>query len=415
MFPFPQSSSFAAALARKAAGPAAPGSKEIPVGQVNCLAGLTLVFTGELESLGREEATNLAKRYGAKVTQAVSSKTSYVVLGGEPGPSKMKLIEKNRIATLDEDRFLALIAKRGAGEIDEKTMKKMEDEKKKVIETAKEFDQPVASGSGQPDLVGAKALAAASDPGALWTVKYAPRQLKDLVGNRGNVEKLREWLKAWPASLECNFKKPGKAGTNSYRAMMISGPPGTGKTTTAHLIARLEGYSPIELNASDARSKKLIEASMKSTINNTSLDGWYNGGTINRTMTSSGITIGDRSVIIMDEVDGMSGGDRGGVGAINALIKKTRVPIICICNDRKLPKMKPFENTTFNLGWRKPETPAIKSRLLSIAHKEGLKISGEVMESLITSAQSDMRSVINMLSTWALSQKSMDFDESKKL
>lgn len=42
---------------------------------------------------------------------------------------------------------------------------------------------------------------------------------------------------------------------------------------------------------------------------------------------SLGITITDRTCLIMDEVDGMSAGDRGGVGALNALIKKTRVNI----------------------------------------------------------------------------------------
>lgn len=46
---------------------------------------------------------------------------------------------------------------------------------------------------------------------------------------------------------------------NTCRAVLITGPPGIGKTTSAHLVAKLEGYTPIELNASDARSKKLIE------------------------------------------------------------------------------------------------------------------------------------------------------------
>lgn len=48
-----------------------------------------------------------------------------------------------------------------------------------------------------------------------------------------------------------------------YRALLISGPPGIGKTTSAHLMAKMAGYSPIELNASDARSKKLVEVSLR--------------------------------------------------------------------------------------------------------------------------------------------------------
>ena len=51
------------------AGPSAPGSKEIPVPEdPNCLAGLSFVFTGELSSLSRDEAVELAKRYGGCVS-----------------------------------------------------------------------------------------------------------------------------------------------------------------------------------------------------------------------------------------------------------------------------------------------------------------------------------------------------------
>ena len=64
-----------------------------------------------------------------------------------------------------------------------------------------------------------------------------------------------------PKYYASGFKKPGKEGFGTYRALLISGPPGIGKTTSAHLIAKLKGYSPIELNASDARSKKLIQVS----------------------------------------------------------------------------------------------------------------------------------------------------------
>lgn len=40
---------------------------------------------------------------------------------------------------------------------------------------------------------------------------------------------------------------------------MITGPPGIGKTTSAHMCAQLAGLTPIEVNASDSRSKKLVE------------------------------------------------------------------------------------------------------------------------------------------------------------
>ena len=98
---------------RRAAGPVAPGSKAIPEGKPHCLAGLTLVFTGELSSISRDDAVDLAKRYGAKVTTAPSSKTSYVILGEGAGAKKLEMIQKNKIKTLDEDGFLGLIAERG--------------------------------------------------------------------------------------------------------------------------------------------------------------------------------------------------------------------------------------------------------------------------------------------------------------
>ena len=65
---------------------------------------------------------------------------------------------------------------------------------------------------------------------------------------------------------------------NTSRAVLITGPPGIGKTTAAHLCAKLAGFTPIELNASDARSKKLVENSTN--INNTSLDGWMHGSEV---------------------------------------------------------------------------------------------------------------------------------------
>lgn len=60
-----------------------------------------------------------------------------------------------------------------------------------------------------------------------------------------------------------------------------------------------------------------------------------------------------KTCLIMDEVDGMSAGDRGGIGALNMLIKKTKIPIICIANDNKSQKMKPLQNTTHAIPFKR--------------------------------------------------------------
>ena len=57
--------------------------------------GLTFVITGILESVEREEAADLIQRYGGKVTQSVSKKTSYVIMGWDPGKSELSKVHCN--------------------------------------------------------------------------------------------------------------------------------------------------------------------------------------------------------------------------------------------------------------------------------------------------------------------------------
>ena len=57
--------------------------------------GLTFVITGILESIEREKAADLIQRYGGKVTQSVSKKTSYVMVGWDPGESKLSKVHCN--------------------------------------------------------------------------------------------------------------------------------------------------------------------------------------------------------------------------------------------------------------------------------------------------------------------------------
>jgi replication factor C subunit 1 len=194
-----------------------------------------------------------------------------------------------------------------------------------------------------------------------------------------------------------------------YRAIIISGPPGIGKTTAAHLAAKLEGYDVLESNASDTRSKKLVEDGVKDVVDNTSLLGYFAGDGKKVDAAKKKI------VLIMDEVDGMSAGDRGGVGALAKLCKKTEVPIILICNDRRLPKMKPFDFVAFDIKFQRPTVDQIRSRMMTICHREGLKIPPPVLNALIEGSGKDIRQIINMLSTAKLDQTTMDFDQTKAM
>ncbi|GAA5925372.1 hypothetical protein JCM1841_002824 [Sporobolomyces salmonicolor] len=382
---------------KSSAGPTNPGSKEIPIGEDNCLAGLTFVFTGELDSLSREEGQDLVKRYGGRVTTAPSSKTSYVVLGADAGPKKLEMIKKHRIKTVDEDGFLALIAG-GKSQADDP---KVKEAKRKEQEKVKEAAKQMGLTKDAPEHLT-----------QLWTTKYAPQKLTDICGNKSSVEKLNKWLELWPKSLASDFKKPGPDAMGTFRCVLISGPPGIGKTTSAHLVAKMQGYDVLELNASDTRSKKLLEAAFKSKISDTTLSGFFKKGDDN---DGNGLMVNRKSLIIMDEVDGMSAGDRGGVGALNALIKKTKVPIIAICNDKGNQKMKPLMATCYQMGFRRPSAQEIRSRIMSIAFKEGLKLDGKVVDQLVQGSQSDIRQIVNMLSTYKLGAKAMDYDQSKKL
>jgi replication factor C subunit 1 len=72
-----KSCSWAAKKAAQLAGPVAHGSKEVPNGAPDCLAGLSFVFTGELSSFSRDEATDVAKRFGGYVHRNTCHALSY--------------------------------------------------------------------------------------------------------------------------------------------------------------------------------------------------------------------------------------------------------------------------------------------------------------------------------------------------
>ena len=402
---------------------------DIPSGEENCLAGLSFVFTGQLQRLGREQGSSLVKQYGGKVMSGPSKKTSYIVLGEDAGPKKLEMIKQHDLKVINEDGLFALISTLPANGGDSKAAaeqeKKKQKEQEKIAQEAEEMDRQEraaaaaaanlakaklqASSTGPSDSQSSKGKASAEGPDTrLWTVRYAPQQLSQICGNKGQVEKLQRWLKMFPKNQRTKFKLPGADGSGTFRAVMIHGPPGIGKTTAAHLVAKLEGYDIVESNASDTRSKKLVENGLKGVLGTTSLMGYFGApGTTDVEESKK------KLVLIMDEVDGMSAGDRGGVGALAAVCKKSQIPMILICNDRKLPKMKPFDFVTYDLGFRRPTTDMIRSRISTIAFREQLKLPPNVINALIEGSGADIRQVVNMISTAKLDSQTMSFEEGK--
>jgi len=78
----------------------------------SAVAGKTVVFTGALETMTRDEAKAMAERLGAKVAGSVSKKTDYVVAGAGAG-SKLAEAKKLGVAVLTEDEWAKLIARAG--------------------------------------------------------------------------------------------------------------------------------------------------------------------------------------------------------------------------------------------------------------------------------------------------------------
>ncbi|CAH1248246.1 RFC1 [Branchiostoma lanceolatum] len=394
-------------------GPRALGTKEIPQGQENCLGGLTFVLTGILESMERHEAKELVERYGGKVTGSVSKKTSYVVVGRDAGQSKLDKVSQLGVQTLDEDGLLELVKSLPGKPYDlppEATSKSKKSPPKKSPnkpEPAATSRKPAASSShvrSPKKPAGSLDLTAGSpEPSLLWVDKYKPQNTKGIIGQQGdrsNVKKLLKWLQTWPKH---HSGRQAKEDGSGFRAALLSGPPGVGKTTAATLCCQELGFTYIELNASDTRSKRSLQEEVSEALTTRSIVGFQKqDGTM-------------RQAVIMDEVDGMAGNeDRGGVAELINLIKQTKVPIICMCNDRAHQKMRSLVNHCFDLRFQRPRVEQIRASMMSMAFKEGLKIPPPALNQIIEATNHDVRQVIHQLYMWSVQDKALTFDQAKE-
>uniref|UniRef100_A0A2K6MCM3 Replication factor C subunit 1 n=1 Tax=Rhinopithecus bieti TaxID=61621 RepID=A0A2K6MCM3_RHIBE len=416
-------------------GPKALGSKEIPKGAENCLEGLIFVITGVLESIERDEAKSLIERYGGKVTGNVSKKTNYLVMGRDSGQSKSDKAAALGTKIIDEDGLLNLIrtmpGKKSKYEIavetEMKKESKLERTPQKKVQGKRKLSKPTSKRDSLAKTIkketdvfwrgldfkeqvaeetsgDSKARNLADDSSEnkvenlLWVDKYKPTSLKTIIGQQGDqscANKLLRWLRNWHKS-SSEDKKHGDFTTSLVFV----------KSNGSFICQQELGYSYVELNASDTRSKSSLKAIVAESLNNTSIKGFYSNGAASSVST--------KHALIMDEVDGMAGNeDRGGIQELIGLIKHTKIPIICMCNDRNHPKIRSLVHYCFDLRFQRPRVEQIKGAMMSIAFKEGLKIPPPAMNEIILGANQDIRQVLHNLSMWCARSKALTYDQAK--
>jgi replication factor C large subunit len=198
----------------------------------------------------------------------------------------------------------------------------------------------------------------------MWVEKYRPRSLPEMVGNEEARIAVTLWLRGW---------KPGK------KAMLLVGPPGTGKTTMVTLLAREAGMSLIDLNASDVRTKDKLEKKV---------------GEATRTVS----LFGETSLIFLDEVDGLLGrSDYGGVEFIKDAIKTTRNPIIMAANYEDADEIRKLGSSCVTVRFKPPPPREVEMYLRRIAASEHLEVTGESLARYVTLGGGDIRHAINLM------------------
>jgi replication factor C subunit 1 len=217
----------------------------------------------------------------------------------------------------------------------------------------------------------------------LWVDLYRPSSLAEVIGNTQQIADIASWLKKWTVG--------------HTQGCLVTGPPGIGKTTAVHLLVAAAGYEIVELNASNERSASAVRR-------------WFEDAARSR-------TVGKRRALVMDEVDGMSSGDRGGIGELAKIIKAgTGFPVVCIANDRSSPKIRPLAACCMDIRFTRPtKTQIAKALMTRVVGPEKLVFKQTDLEVLCERNGNDIRSIVNYLQFSVGKARSAGKDELQRM
>jgi replication factor C large subunit len=197
-----------------------------------------------------------------------------------------------------------------------------------------------------------------------WPSKYRPMHMDEVVGNSTVLRAMVDWGRSW---------------IRESKPLILYGKPGTGKTSSVYALATDLSWEVIELNASDQRTKDVIQkvAGVSS-------------------MTAS-LTGAARKLILLDEADNLHGtADRGGARAILEVIKTTRQPVVLIANDLfQIPAE--IRSRCEALQFRALPARSIIPRLRFICSAEKVSCEEAALKEIADAAGGDMRAAITML------------------
>ena len=195
----------------------------------------------------------------------------------------------------------------------------------------------------------------------MWSEKYRPKNLLEMVGNEEAKESFVKWLGKW---------------IKGTKPLLLVGPPGIGKTTMAVLGTKQFGYDLISMNASDVRSKQKIQEILNPVLGNSSVLG--------------------KPMIFIDEVDGIHGrSDFGGVDALVDILKESTVPIVLAANSDVSDKMKAIKKVVTTVKLRPLPPRLMRLYVEEILKREGASIKIGNMIKMIIDSRGDIRSILN--------------------